>query len=318
MEADAPLLEARDLAVAVPTAQGLRDAVGPVHLAVGHDETVAILGESGTGKSLLALALGWLAPPGSRLRGEVLLSGTPISGLNEAQLARIRGRRIGFVLQEPGTALNPVYSVGFQLREVLRLHRGLGRREATHTAKTLLADLGFPDPGEVLRAFPHQLSGGQQQRVLLALAMAPEPSLLVADEPTAALDPVLRTRVLELLTRWRETRGASLVLISHSTATARALARRTAVLYAGEVVEEGPPEEVLGHPLHPYTRFLTGDGAALADPEMPPPAPGSWGRGCRLRPRCSMARPECGERHPALLSVDGRRLRCPPAAGEAR
>lgn len=317
MEAEAPLLEARGLTVAVPTAEGVRDAVGPVDLAVVRDEVVAILGESGTGKSLLALALGWLAPPGGRLRGEIVLSGTPISGLNEAALATIRGRRIGFVLQEPGTALNPVYSVGFQLREVLRLHRGLGRRAATRTAEALLVDLGFSTPGEILRAFPHQLSGGQQQRVLLALAMAPEPSLLVADEPTAALDPVLRARVLELLKSWRKGRSASLVLVTHSTAAARALARRAVVLYAGEVVEEGPAEQVLGRPLHPYTRFLTGDGSALADPEMPPPAPGAWGRGCRLQPRCAMARPECGARHPSLLPVDGRRLRCPPAAGDS-
>ncbi len=318
MAADPPLLEARGLAVAVATPRGLRDAVGPVDLSVGRNEVVALLGESGTGKSLLGLALGWLAPPGARLRGEVRLSGVAISGLGESALARIRGRRIGFVLQEPGTALNPVYSVGFHLREVLRLHRGLGRREAAGVATELLSRMGFAAPGEILRAFPHQLSGGQQQRVLLALALAAEPSLLVADEPTASLDPVLRARTLDLLSRWRERRGASLLLISHATATARALAQRALVLYAGEVVEEGPAGLVLGDPLHPYTRFLTGDTSALANPELPPPAPGNWARGCRLHPRCSMARPECGEHHPPLQPLGGRRLRCPPAAGENR
>ncbi len=311
---DEPLLRTAGLRITVRTARGAAPAVGPVDLAIGRDRITALLGESGSGKSLLALALAWLAPPGATLSGSVRLGDVELAGLPERELARIRGRRIGLVLQEPETALDPLFTVGFQLREVLLVHHQTPRRQADARAAELLRSLGLDRPEAILRAYPHQLSGGQRQRIVTALALLPDPELVVADEPTASLDPVVRAMVVGHLVRWRRERRAALLLVTHDTGLARRLADDVAILYAGEIVESGPAGAVLGRPLHPYTRFLTGSPGALTAPELPPPAPGAWEPGCRLRPRCAHARPECATVHPPLTPVEGRGLRCPPAA----
>jgi oligopeptide/dipeptide ABC transporter ATP-binding protein len=311
METSSPLLHVRGLTVKVNTGEGLGTAVGPIELTLERDSVVAVVGESGSGKSLMALALGWLAPPGAVLEGSVRFDGLELSDLSERRLATIRGRRMGFSLQEAATALNPVYSVGFQLREVFRLHLGWSHRQAETRAAQLLEDLGFSNPRMTMRSFPHQLSGGQQQRVVLALALGPEPDLLVADEPTAALDPILRAGIMAQIDQWRRRKKASLVLVSHDLREARRLAHSVLVLYAGEVVETGPADQIFERPLHPYTRFLTGRQEALARPELPPPAPGTWGKGCRLVERCALAEARCSEVHPPLETSGDRRLRCP-------
>ncbi len=314
MAGEEPLLRATALNVTVESVEGPVPAVGPIDLVLRRNRVTALLGESGSGKSLLALALGWLAPPGVSLAGSVRLEDTELSTQTGRELARIRGRRIGFVLQEPETALDPVYTVGFQLREVLAIHRGLGRRDASRRAAAMLSDLGFDDPERILRAYPHELSGGQRQRIVIALALLPDPELLVADEPTASIDPILRARVLHRIARWREARRASILLVTHDAEIALRFADEVAVLYAGEIVERGPAADVLERPLHPYTRFLGGDRNALAAPDLPPPAPGRWESGCRLRPRCALARPECAASHPPLDGQD-RAVRCPPVLG---
>jgi len=314
MEDEAVLLRARGLTVAVRSGRDTVPAVGPVDLEIRRDGITAILGESGSGKSLLALALGWLAPAGATLGGSVRIGDSELSTLPEKRLARVRGRRIGFVLQEPATALDPLYSIGFHLREVLSVHHGTRRREADRRAAALLSELGFGDPEAILRSFPHQLSGGQRQRVVMALALLPEPELLVADEPTASVDPLIGARILGHLVRWRASRNASLVLVTHELGTARRMADEVVILYAGEVVESGPAPVVLSRPLHPYTRFLAGEAGALSAPDLPPPGPGTWETGCRLRPRCAFARPSCAALHPSLVESGGRFVRCPPAA----
>ncbi len=311
MKTSSPLLEVRGLTVKVSTGEGLRTAVGPFELTVERDSVVAVIGESGSGKSLMALALGWLAPHGAHLEGSIRMDGLELADLSERRLATIRGRRMGFALQEAATALNPVYSVGFQLREVLQLHLGSSQREAEARAAQLLEELGFSHPRMAMRSFPHQLSGGQQQRVVLALALGPDPDLLVADEPTAALDPILRAGIMAQIDQWRQRKKASLVLVSHDLREARRLADSVLVLYAGEVVEAGSADQVLEHPRHPYTRFLTGRQEALSRPDLPPPAPGTWGEGCRLANRCALAEPRCSEVHPPLETSGNRRLRCP-------
>lgn len=311
METSSPLLQVRGLTVKVNTSEGLRTAVGPVELTMERASVVAVVGESGSGKSLMALALGWLAPPGALLEGSIRMDGLELSNLSERRLASIRGRRMGFALQEAATALNPVYTIGFQLREVLQLHLGLSQREAEARAARLLEDLGFGNPRMAMRSFPHQLSGGQQQRVVLALALGPDPDLLVADEPTAALDPILRAGIMAQIDQWRRRKKASLVLVSHDLQQARRLADSVLVLYAGEVVEAGPADRVLDRPRHPYTRFLTGHQEALSRPDLPPPAPGTWGEGCRLAERCALAEPSCSQVHPPLEESGDGHLRCP-------
>jgi len=302
-----PLLAAEALAATVPGPSGPVAALGPVSLRIAAGERVALVGESGSGKTLLALGMGWLEPPGVRLEGSVRLGGVELATLPERRRARLRGRRIGFVLQEAAASINPVYTVGFQLRELLRLHLGLSRRSARERAAELLAAVGLEPPGEFLAAYAHQLSGGQAQRAALALALAGDPDLLVADEPTTALDPPVAAAVLGLLERHAARPGRALVVASHDLAAVARVATRVVAIHAGEVVEDGPADAVLSHPLHPYTRHLLGLTEAA---DERPPAPGSWPRGCRFLPRCPLARPACGE--PPPLSRRGERtVRCP-------
>ncbi len=293
-------------------------AVDGVSFSVGSGERVALVGESGSGKSLTALALLALAPPGVRLAGgAVLLEGTDLLRSGEPLRRRVRGRVIGLLPQEPASALNPVLSVGFQLREVLRIHRGLAGRRAREAAARLLEAAGLPGR-EFLRAYPHQLSGGQAQRVALALALAGRPRLLVADEPTTGLDLTTQAGVLRLLARLGADGSLALLLVTHDLAVAAALADRVLVMYAGEMVETGPVDLLSRSPLHPYTRSLVAAARRepAGDPPPPaavaPPSPGRRPEGCRFAPRCPLARPACGAGHPPLAAAGaGRLVRCP-------
>jgi peptide/nickel transport system ATP-binding protein len=246
------LLEVSDLTVHIGHKK-LLDGIG-FSLAAG--ERLGLIGESGSGKSLTALAVLGLLPDGARATGSVRLDGTELLGLGDRALSRIRGERMAMVFQEPLSALNPLMRVGKQIAEPLRLHHGLSRGRALAEAVELAAKVGLPDPERAVRAFPHQLSGGQRQRVGIAIALACRPALLIADEPTTALDVTVQAEILELLHALVEEQGSALLFITHDLAVLAQVVRRVLVLGGGELLEEGSLAEILNSPQHPYTRTL--------------------------------------------------------------
>jgi oligopeptide/dipeptide ABC transporter ATP-binding protein len=304
-----------DLTVEFPTADGgWRQALRGVSLAVAAGERVALVGESGSGKSVIALAsLGLVAAPGRVAAGRVRVAGIDLAEAPAARLRRIRGGAIGLVFQEPASAFNPVFTVGFQIAEAVRAHRGVSRPEAGGIARRLLETTAVDRPAEVAPAYPHQLSGGQLQRAMIALALAGDPGLLIADEPTTALDLETQARILELLRRLTE-EGRALLLISHDLAVVAGLVDRVVVLFSGEIVETAPTSALLARPLHPYTRWLLAaaegavGGAAAATPGGGEPS----AAGCRYVHRCVLARLDCHRRPPPLEAIGPERaLRCP-------
>jgi len=253
-----PQIQLDGLTVGFPTpGAGWRYAVDGVTLAIGAGERVGLVGESGSGKSLTALAcLGLVPAPGVVTGGSVRVAGADISKMSGADLDRLRGGEIGIIMQEAVEALNPVYSVGFQVMESVAVHQGLGRREAHRVALSLLTDAALEAPEEIARAYPHELSGGQAQRVMFALALAGRPRMLIADEPTSALDLLTQAQVIELLDRLVDEDGMSLLLISHDLVVVKGVVDRVAVMSQGRIVEEGPTDAVFSTPHHPYTRML--------------------------------------------------------------
>jgi len=303
--------------------------VDGVSLALAAGETLALVGESGCGKSLTALSIARLlpSPPAEMLGGQIRLEGRDVGALSPAELRQIRGGVVSYVFQEPGASLNPVMRVGAQIRETLRRHRP----EAATAAEVIrwLQVVGIPAPERRARSFPHELSGGMQQRVAIALAVAPRPKLLVADEPTTALDVTIQAQIIELLRDLRRELGMSILLITHNLGLVGDLADRVAVMYAGQVVEAAPTRELLQRPVHPYTRALLNSVPVPgrrqerlpAIPGMVPP-PGAWPGGCRFHPRCPLRQPECETTAPELVELPGgRQARCLLArdlfAGEA-
>ncbi|HET7524704.1 MAG TPA: ABC transporter ATP-binding protein [Burkholderiaceae bacterium] len=250
------LLRVADLRVTLQTARGPADALRGVSFALDRGETVGLIGESGCGKSMTALALMGLLPDGARVSGSVELDGRELVGLSEGALCGIRGRRIGMVFQEPMTALNPLHTVGHQIAEPLRLHLKLSAADARQRALLLLERVRVPQAARRLDAYPHQLSGGQRQRVVIAIALACGPDLLVADEPTTALDATVQREVLELIGELVAERGMGLLLISHNLAVVARSVRRLMVMYGGIVAEAGPTDGVFQRLAHPYTRAL--------------------------------------------------------------
>lgn len=243
---------------------GDRRVVDGVTFSLGAGERLGLIGESGSGKTLTALALAGLLPPEARAAGSVRLDGEEILGRPERHLARLRGDAIGFVFQEPLTALNPLMRIGSQIAEPLRIHRGLSRRAARAAAADLAARVGLPDPERAVRAYPHQLSGGQRQRVGIAIALACRPALLIADEPTTALDVTVQAEILGLLTGLVREEGSALLFISHDLPVVARVAERVAVMRNGRVVEEGATLDVLRSPREPYTRQLVAAARAVA------------------------------------------------------
>jgi oligopeptide/dipeptide ABC transporter ATP-binding protein len=314
----APLLEARGLCVQLRTPGGWVAAVDGLDLVVAAGETLGLVGESGCGKTLAALALMGLLPPAARLAGGSLrFAGEEIGALPESGRRRLRGSRMAMVFQEPTTCLNPVLNVQTQLTEGIRLHLGLGRAAARERALALLTEVGVPDPARRLRSFPHELSGGLRQRVMIAMALACDPDLLIADEPTTALDMTIQAQVLAKIAALQERRGLAVLLITHDLGIVAQMARRVCVMYAGQVVEEAPVEALFAAPRHPYTRGLL---ASLPRWDRPPallagipgsvPAPGQAPAGCRFRDRCSLAEARCAQEQLLEPGGDGRRLRC--------
>jgi oligopeptide/dipeptide ABC transporter ATP-binding protein len=315
-----PVLEVRDLRVSFPDGRGGRFlAVDGVSFALERGETLALVGESGCGKSLTSLALLRLVPPPGRIEtgSGIHLADADVLALEGEALRRIRGRRIGMIFQDPMTSLNPVFTVGAQIAEGIRAHFKVSRAEARERSLRLLQEVGIPDPVSRLQAYPHQLSGGMRQRVMIAIALAAEPEILVADEPTTALDVTVQAQILEVLDRLRESHGMAVLLITHDLGIVAGRADRVAVMYAGQIVEEAPTGRLFEAPSHPYTQGLFASVPRLRGPvqRLAPiggsvPAPTAWPSGCRFRPRCPKAFDK-SETMPPLLPVGpGHRMRC--------
>jgi oligopeptide/dipeptide ABC transporter ATP-binding protein len=316
------LLSVEDLGVEFPRNGGSVRAASGVSFALGTGETVALVGESGCGKSATALALFRLVPPPGRIvSGRVVFDGTDLLPLPEEAIRRFRGAGLAWVPQEPGAALNPVLSVGSQIVDVIRAHRALSKREAWAEAVDLLGRVGIPDPAQRAREYPHQYSGGMKQRALVAMALSARPKLLVADEPTTAVDPTLKLGILDLLRSLRDERGLSILLITHDMGAVAALADRVLVMYAGRIVEEAPVQALFDDPRHPYTRGLLAS-VPRVDLErgLLPSIPGSvpdlaqLPPGCAFHPRCPLAQDACRAAVPPLVpDGPGRRVACPVA-----
>jgi oligopeptide/dipeptide ABC transporter ATP-binding protein len=291
-----PLLDVRDLRVAFPgeRGEGFAHPVDGVSFRIAKGETLALVGESGSGKSLTALALLRLIPPPGRIEPEsrILLDGQDLMTLREEGLRAVRGKRIGIVFQDPMSSLNPVYTAGAQVREAVTAHRTLSGKDAKERAIALLAEAGIPDPAVRYDSYPHELSGGLRQRVLIAIALAGEPDLLIADEPTTALDVTVQAQILELLDRLRESHGMAVLLITHDLGVVAGRADRVAVMYAGQIVEAAETRRLFRSPGHPYTRalFRAIPKLEIAERLVPIPGnvplPGRWPAGCRFHPRC--------------------------------
>jgi peptide/nickel transport system ATP-binding protein len=314
------VLQVEDLRVSFPAANG--DRVYPVDgvsFTLDRGQTLALVGESGCGKSLTSLALPRLIPAPGRVEdgSTIRLGDTDVLALRGDALRRIRGRRIGMVFQDPMTSLNPVFTVGDQIADGVRAHFDVSRAEARQRALRLLQEVGLPDPASRLDAYPHQLSGGMRQRVMIAIALSAEPEILVADEPTTALDVTVQAQILEVLDRLRDSHGMAVLLITHDLGIVAGRADRVAVMYAGQIVEEAPTARLFGQPSHPYTQGLfasipriTGPIARLSPIGGSVPAPGAWPGGCRFRPRCPKAFDK-SETMPPLLQVGpDHRMRC--------
>jgi peptide/nickel transport system ATP-binding protein len=314
-----PLLEVDKLNVQLQTHRGPALAVRDVSFSLERGETLGLVGESGCGKSITAMALMGLLPENARVTGSIRFDGDELTGKSEREMCRIRGDRIGMIFQEPMTALNPVHSIGRQVAEPLRLHRGLSAAQARREAIALLDRVGIPDAARRIDAYPHQFSGGQRQRVTIAMALACGPDLLIADEPTTALDVTIQRQILDLIRELVAERGMALMLISHDLGVIAQNVARMMVMYGGSVVESGSTESVFAHRMHPYTLGLFGARPGLRSsrggrlttiagtvPELVDLPPG-----CPFAGRCSFTIPECHVTAPPPVAIEpGHQARC--------
>jgi oligopeptide/dipeptide ABC transporter ATP-binding protein len=312
------LLEIKNLKLDFLSGDRPLRAVDDVSLAINAGETVCLVGESGCGKSVTALSIARLvpSPPAHYSGGEILLQGRDVLKMSKDELREIRGGVVSYVFQDPSASLNPVFRVGAQIKESLKLHR----REKANDAEIirLLKLVGIPAPESRVKDYPHQMSGGMQQRVMIAMALASEPKLLVADEPTTALDVTIQAQILDLLRDLKKRLGMSILLITHNLGIVGDMADRVAVMYAGQVVELSPALDLLRQPLHPYTKVLMNSvpklSANLQRLSAIPgnvPSLGNFPPGCRFYPRCPTARPECASTMPELIEVEPNRwARC--------
>ena len=311
----AALLRLRSLTVELPTAAGWVKPVNEVSLQIAAGETLGLVGESGSGKTMLSLALMGLLPAGARSSGEMRLapqngSAKSLVALSEEQWRAVRGREIAMIFQEPMTSLNPVMRVGAQIEEAIRAHEPkLSSEELHRRLRTAMQRAAMPEPEMRAQQYPHQLSGGLRQRAMIAMALAPSPKLLIADEPTTALDVTVQKQILDLLDRLRRELDLALLFITHDLAVVAKVADRVAVMYAGRIVEEGPVQKVLTAPLHPYTQGLLNASPTLERRNLTP-IPGTVPQltelppGCAFAPRCSYRRAECDQRVPEFRHAD--------------
>lgn len=314
-----PLLDVRDLAVRFPTPSGPIEAVSGVSFGVTAGETLAVVGESGSGKSVSSLAVLGLLGVGRVTAGSIRFQGEELVGADPERLRRLRGADIAMIFQNPMSSLDPLFTVGDQIAEALRIHRPVSRRDARRRAVELLTEVGLPDPERRVRSYPHELSGGQQQRVMIAMALACEPALLIADEPTTALDVTVEAQILELLRRMQRDHGTALLFVTHDMGVVAEMADRVLVMYAGQVVEQGAVRDVLRDPRNPYTRALIESIPTPTTPrDLPMPAiagnvphPSDLPGGCRFHPRCPSVLDRCSTDDPPLSDLEpGRTSRC--------
>jgi oligopeptide/dipeptide ABC transporter ATP-binding protein len=314
----APLLSVRGLRIAIDTDAGVIEPVGGVDLELRAGECLGLVGESGSGKTLTALAIPALLPAGARITGgQIRLRGEELTVASANRLRELRGRQIGFVFQEPGASLNPLLRISTQVGEGLQAHGLADRRLAWRRTLEMLERVGIRDPERVARQYPHQLSGGMRQRAVLAMALICSPDLLIADEPTTALDMTIQAQILELVDRLRRELGMAMLWISHDLRVVRRLADRVAVLYAGKVAEVAPAQELFTAPRHPYTRALleclpgnAEPGTRLRTIDGAVPQPGHYPTGCRFRSRCPRAEPACEEDPPLRRLNDHVQVAC--------
>lgn len=318
-----PLLVVEGLVTGFETRGSWIPVVDQVDLHIERGEVFSLVGESGSGKTVTALSImGLIEPPGSVMAGRLAFDGRSLFGLEDEALAALRGDRLAMIFQDPVERLNPVFSIGTQIAEVLRVHRGLKRSEAWDQAVAWLERVGMPDAGQRAHAYPHELSGGQAQRVMIAMALALTPELIIADEPTTALDVTIQAQILALLGELRDEREMAILLITHNMGVIAGMADRVGVLYAGEIIEQAPVDRIFHRALHPYTQGLIASIPNLeTNPDRLPtipgkvPEPGRWPAACRFAPRCG-ARVEygltiCEQRRPDLRThAPGHEARC--------
>jgi len=317
-----PLLEVRGLGVEFQTRGGTAHVLEDIQLHIQRGETLGLVGESGCGKSITALALMRLIPqpPGRITSGQIMFDGQDLLQLPEAQMRRVRGNRISMIFQEPMTSLNPAYSVGDQITESVRLHQGLNAKDGLARAVEMLEAVGIPDALRRVHEYPHQFSGGMRQRVMIAMALACQPDLLIADEPTTALDVTVQAQIFDLIRDLRERSGTAVLLITHDMGAVAEMTDRVAVMYAGRMVEEGPTDVVLSNPCHPYTQGLIACAPGRSPQshgkplqEIPGTVPSLLERkgGCTFADRCSEAQPRCRTSLPPSTRVQsGHRVMC--------
>lgn len=329
-----PILQVRDLSTVFATRSGTAQAVDSVSFEIAAGKTLCIVGESGCGKSITALSVADLVPyPGAVTGGEVLLAGVDLRKMTPADISKVRGNRLSMIFQDPSSSLNPVHTVGRQIAEVYRLHKGMDAKQAEEAAIRLLTAVGIPDPARRMKAYPHEMSGGMAQRIMIAMALACEPEVLIADEPTTALDVTIQAQILDLMRQLQSDYGTAIILITHDLGVVAEMADHVAVMYAGQIVEHADVRTLFRSPQHPYTKALLRsvprmdagtdmleviEGRVPQLTDLPP--------GCRFAPRCAARRgadePRCTTTVPPLLAVGVEHsCRCwltAPSAGETR
>jgi len=314
------LVDVRNLKTVFHTEDGVVPAVDGVSLHINRGETLGVVGESGCGKSVTALSIMRLiaTPPGRIASGEIIFNGEDLLKKSEAEMRKIRGNDISMIFQEPMTSLNPVFTVGDQIAEAITLHQGLSKKAALEKTVEMLRLVGIPLPEKRVREYPHQMSGGMRQRVMIAMALSCNPQLLIADEPTTALDVTIQAQILELMKKLKDELGMAIMLITHDLGVIAEMAERVVVMYAGKVVEEGDVHSLFRNPLHPYTEGLLRSIPRIDTPqtrlhviEGVVPSPLHFPKGCRFHPRCPYATDLCREKEPELtVAGEGRLVSC--------
>ena len=313
------LLEVDNLTTIFTGDYGISISVDHISFHVDEGEVVCLVGESGCGKSVTSLSImGLLGKGGAVIDGSVLFDSKNLLAMTEKELDRIRGDELTMIFQDPLTSLNPVFTVGSQITESIRTHMGLSRKEAVKRAAKLLAQVGMPEPEETMKKYPHTLSGGMRQRVMIAMALSCNPRLLIADEPTTALDVTIQAQIMKLLKELQQAKGMSMILITHDIGLVANTADRVIVMYAGQIIEEASTEELFANPKHPYTRALLSTVPTIRDDEerhleaIPGMVPESYDgiKGCRFAARCPYCREACGDQQEAYAFGDGHTARC--------
>lgn len=311
-----PLIDIRDLHTQFFTDDGLARAVDGVSYSLQRGETVGVVGESGCGKSVTALSVLRLIPnpPGRIVGGEILFEGNNLLELSPAEMRRIRGNDISMIFQEPMTSLNPVFTIGNQIAEAVRLHQGLSKKEAINKAIEMLALVGIPVPERRVHEYPHQLSGGMRQRAMIAMALSCNPKVLIADEPTTALDVTIEAQILDLMRNLQSELGTAIIMITHDLGVVAEMARKVVVMYAGKIVEQAPVEDIFAEPNHPYTQGLlqslprvdkdaTGEKHRLQEIPGIVPSLLNLPKGCKFASRCPKAMAVCEDEEPVLEQI---------------